>query len=49
VLVVFRDDSLPQINVTDREGCVALPSERSDYWVVHFDTPAVEQVTLEVP
>ena len=48
VLIVFRDEHPPEINVTNREGCVALPTERKDYWVVHFETPAVDQAMLEV-
>jgi hypothetical protein len=48
VLIVFRDEHPPEINVTNREGCVSLPLEPNDYWVVHFETPAVKQATLEV-
>ena len=49
VLFVFHVDGLPEINVTDREGCVALPFESGGHWVLHFGTSAVQQATLEVP
>jgi hypothetical protein len=48
LLSVFRGLQLPSVRTTDREGCVTLPAANTDYWVVHFSTPAVQQGDLHV-
>jgi glycerophosphoryl diester phosphodiesterase len=48
LLSIFRGIRLPSVRVTDKEGCVSLPQERGEYWIVHFSTAAVREATLQV-